>query len=247
MRVVGYIRVSTDAQADKFGIDAQKNLIETYCGSHDMELLDWYIDSGVSGVKESRPQLDRLLFGEIGNPPVEAVIVAKSDRMARDIKLYYYYMMLFEKKKMQLISATEEIVNDDSGLGNVYKALMLFVAEQERVNITKRTSGGRKEKALMGGYSGGRKAYGYRLVNGRLCENPEEAKMVREIFKLREEGKTLRGIAAILEEEGYRQRNGNKFTSNSILSILRNEDLYRGWYSYGGSAKVRGEQDIILK
>lgn len=247
MRVVGYIRVSTDAQADKFGIDTQKSIITEYCESHDMELMDWYIDSGVSGVSESRPQLDLLLFGEIGNPPVEAVIVAKSDRMARDIKLYYYYMMLFEKRKMQLISATEEIVNDDSGLGNVYKALMLFVAEQERANISRRTSGGRREKALMGGYSGGRKAYGYRLVNGRLCEDPEEAKMVREVFLLREEGKTLRAICDILDEEGYLTRKGKKFNSAGIASILKNEELYKGWYTYGGSAKVRGEQDIILK
>lgn len=247
MRVVGYIRVSTDAQAEKFGVEAQRKLIEGYCDTHDMEIIDWYEDTGVSGVKESRPQLDRLLYGSIGNPPVEAVIVAKSDRMARDIKLYYYYMMLLEKKKMQLISATEEIVNDDSGLGNVYKALMLFVAEQERANISRRTSGGRKEKALMGGYSGGRKAYGYKLVNGRLCENPEEANMVREIFKLREEGKTLRAIADILEKEGYISRSGRSFDSSTIASILKREDLYRGWYSYGGSAKVRGEQDIILK
>ena len=136
--VVGYIRVSTDAQAqeDKFGIEGQKTAIMEYCAKNDMQISDWFIDEGESGVKESRPQLDRLLFGEISNPPVEAVIVYKSDRMARDIRLYFYYMMLLEKKGIELISATEPVVDDESGLGGVYKALMMFVASEERKNIT---------------------------------------------------------------------------------------------------------------
>lgn len=150
--VVAYIRVSTDGQIgeDKFGMESQRAIITEYCSKNDMQVSDWYIDEGESGAKVERPALDEILFGEIKNPPVEAVVVAKSDRMARDIKLYFYYMMLLEKKKIELISATEEVVNDDTGLGNVYKALMLFVAEQERKNITKRTSGGRSIKAARG-------------------------------------------------------------------------------------------------
>ena len=62
-------------------------------------------------------------------------MVYKSDRVARHINTYYYYMMLLEKKGMDLLSATEPIVNDESGLGEVYNTLMLFVAEQERNGI----------------------------------------------------------------------------------------------------------------
>lgn len=126
--VVGYCRVSTDGQVgeDKFGIESQKEIVMDYCAKHDMQISDWYIDEGESGVKENRPALDALLFGEIKNPPVKAVVVPKSDRIARDIKLYFYYMMLLEKKGIHLISATEEVVNDETGLGNVYKALMLL-------------------------------------------------------------------------------------------------------------------------
>ena len=75
--------------------------------------------------------------------------------------------MLLEKRGMKLISATEEVVNDDTGLGNVYKALMLFVAEQERNNITKRTSGGRAVKSANGGYSG--LAIGPKIIRWLLC------------------------------------------------------------------------------
>ena len=192
--VVAYCRVSTDGQTGegKFGIDAQKEQIMDYCSRNDMQISAWYIDEGVSGVKESRPMLDALLYGDIKNPPVDAVVVAKSDRIARDIKLYYYFMMLFEKKGMQLISATEEVVNDDTGLGNVYRSLMLFVAEQERKNITRRTSGGRAIKAARGGYSGGRPPYGYKPIGGVLTIVDSEAEVVRKIFEMKKEEPSLR-------------------------------------------------------
>ena len=247
--VVAYCRVSTDGQAqdDKFGIESQKEIIMNYCKAHDMQISEWYVDEGESGVKESRPALDELLFGEVKNPPVKAVIVAKSDRMARDIKLYFYYMMLLEKKDIHLISATEEVVNDDTGLGNVYRSLMMFVAEQERKNITRRTSGGRKVKAASGGYSGGRPPMGYKVDNGRLVIDEEEAKVVRYIFERKHSGKTMISTVDALNENGFKSRSGKKFVISTVQSIWNNEKVYRGWYRYGKDGEwVKGQQEPIL-
>lgn len=247
--VVAYVRVSTDGQAgeDKFGIDSQKEIIMAYCQRNNMQISEWYIDKGQSGVKESRPKLDELLYGEVRNPPVEAVVVAKSDRVARDIKLYYYFLMLFQKKDMNLISATEEVVNDDTGLGNVYKALMLFVAEQERMNITKRTSGGRLVKAAKGGYSGGRTPYGYAAENKKMVIVPEQAKIVRLMFKLKDEDKkTLQQICDILNSLGYTNKSGNKWFVSSVKCIIDNKKVYQGFYKYGNGEWVEGEHEPIL-
>lgn len=248
--VVAYCRVSTDAQAgeDAFGIDAQKKIVMEYCAAHGMQISEWYIDEGESGVKESRPALDSLLFGEIKNPPVKAVIVPKSDRVARDIKLYFYYMMLLEKKGIHLISATEEVVNDDTGLGNVYKALMLFVAEQERNNITKRTSGGRAVKAARGGYSGGRPPYGYKTMNGNLVVVKEEAAIIRRIFEMKDGGMTYVEICDVLNGEGLTNRSGTKFSPSTLQVILGNRPLYEGMYKYGKTNEwVQGQHEPILK
>ena len=247
--VVGYCRVSTDGQCgdDRYGLDEQKRIVMEYCAAHDMQISAWYIDDGVSGAKESRPALDDLLYGEVKNPPVEAVIVPKSDRMARDIKLYFYYMMVLERKKMQLISATEEVVNDDTGLGNVYKALILFVAEQERKNITKRTSGGRRIKASRGGYSGGKPPYGYKPVDGALTIVPEEAENVRLMFAMRDEGLTFQDIVDRLIEMGRKSRNGEFFCVSTVHSIIKNEPLYRGMYKYGKNSEwTPGQHEPIL-
>lgn len=248
--VVAYCRVSTDGQTgdDKFGIDNQKSIIMSYCAAHDMQVSDWYIDEGESGAKESRPELDALLFGEIKNPPVNAVVVAKSDRIARDIKLYFYYMMVLEKKGIHLISATEEVVNDDTGLGNVYKSLMLFVAEQERANITKRTSGGRRIKADRGGYSGGRAPMGYKVENGCLVINEEEAPAVRFIFSCKAKGMTMLATQEALNANGYRTRTGREFAFSTVHSIWNNERTYRGEYKYGDTGNwVKGQHEPILR
>ena len=86
MNVAAYIRVSTDGQCgdDKFGLDVQKQIINEYCAKNGMTILRWYMDEGESGAKE-RPGFDEIVYGEVSNPPTEAVIVAKSDRVARDI------------------------------------------------------------------------------------------------------------------------------------------------------------------
>lgn len=248
--VVAYCRVSTDGQAgeDKFGIESQKRQIMEYCAQNDMQISEWYIDEGISGVKEERPELDRLLYGPIKNPPVEAVIVAKSDRMARDIKLYFYYLMLLQKKKIELISASEKEVDDGSGMGNVYKALMLFVAEQERKNITRRTEGGRKIKAARGEYSGGKPPYGYKVENGQLALLEEEARIVREVFAMRAAGKSLPFIANTLNDRRRKTRKGGPFYPVTVKNILDNERTYRGEYRYGkGGGWVKGSHEPILR
>ena len=249
IEVVAYCRVSTDGQTgeDKFGIDSQKQMIRTYCDAHNMTIVDWYIDEGESGVKENRPALDDLLYGELRNPPVQSVVVAKSDRIARDIKLYFYYMMLLEKRNIHLISATEDVVNDDTGLGNVYKSLMLFVAEQERKNIMKRTSSGRRIKADRGGYSGGRAPMGYKVENGALVINEDEAPVVRFIFSCKARGMNILNTLQALNEKGFKTRNGKSFEYSTVHSIWNNEKTYRGWYRYGATGDwVRGVHEPIL-
>lgn len=248
--VVAYCRVSTDAQAgdDKFGLDAQKQKIMEYCAKNDMQISAWYVDEGISGVKEDRPQFNAILYGEVQNPPVEAVIVYKSDRIARDIKLYFYYMMLLKKKDIELISATEPVVDDETGLGNVYRALMLFVAEQERLNITRRTSGGRAIKSSKGGYAGGRPPFGYRPVSGALTIVPDEAETVRKIFEMKKSGSTYKEICDKLNAEGKVNRSGTKFSISTIQTILGNEKTYQGFYRYGKDGEwVKGVHEPILK
>ena len=92
---------------------------------------------------------------------------------------------------------------------------------------------GREAKVRSGGYAGGKPPLGYKADNGNLVIVPEEAEIVRLVFKLREEGYTLKKIAAALNEQGYRTKKGGEFLHSAVQTILNNEETYRGHYKYG--------------
>lgn len=244
---VAYIRVSTDGQVgdDKYGLDAQRGQILEYAEKNGYEILDWYIDEGVSGVKESRPAFDRIIYGEVSNPPVSTVIVAKTDRVARDINVYFYYKMMLKKKNITLVSISEDF-GQFGVFSSILEAFTLCVAEMERENIMKRTRLGRYEKAKTGGYSGGRPPYGYKVVDNELEIIPEEAEVVREIYQMRKEGKILKEIAGALNARGLKTHTGKPFNTSTIQVILNNKKTYQGYYQYGESDWIQGIHEPIL-
>jgi len=248
MNVVAYIRVSTDGQCgdDKFGLDVQRKTIKEYCEKNGYNILRWFEDEGESGAKE-RPGFDEIVYGEVSNPPYEAVIVAKSDRVARDINIYYYYKMMLCKKDIKLISIAEDF-GQFGVFANMLEAFTLCVAEMERENINKRTSGGRKIKAAQGGYSGGRAPMGYKVSNGGLVINEDEAPAVRRIFELRDNKVTLLDIVDILNKEGFKTRAGKNFLISTVQGVVNNRKTYEGWYRYGKDGEwVKGQHEPILK
>ena len=104
MKAIGYIRVSTEEQSadDKYGIEVQKQAIFDYANRNDFEIVCWLTDT-ISGAKDNRPELDKILYNPDQLPAHEAVIVFKNDRVARDTKLYFYYFYTLEKRNVNLL------------------------------------------------------------------------------------------------------------------------------------------------
>lgn len=247
-RAIGYIRVSTRQQdgEDRYGADVQRAEILSYADTHGYAIVDWKIDC-ISGTSDDRPGLNEILYGGVTNPPIEAVIIFKNDRLARDTKLYFYYLYTLEKRNIKLL-ATEEEFTEGNELANVYRALMQFVAEQERKNIALRTGKGRSIKAACGGYSGGRCPYGYEVVEHQLVINEAERPIVEFVFQEYDKGTPMLRIADMLTDSGRRTRKGTRFQVSSIKSILSNRPLYEGKYKYGKDMNwVDGVHEPILK
>ena len=245
---IGYCRVSTDGQVgdDRFGLDSQKEQILAYAEKNNYTIIEWFIEEGVSGAKESRPVFDKIIYGDVFNPPVECVIVAKSDRIARDINIYYYYKMMLKKKDIQLISISEDF-GQFGVFANMLEAFTICVAEMERENITKRTSMGRNVKAERGGYSGGQAPYGYKVEDKKLVVVPEEADAVRDIFKMYDNKETLQSIADEMNRRGLKTHRGGEFRTSTIQVIVNNRKTYQGWYKYGKTRWVKGQHEAILE
>lgn len=249
MNAIGYCRVSTDGQVgdDKFGIESQKEQIVTYAKKNDINIVEWFIDEGVSGVVESRPQFDKIIYGEVANPPYEAVLVAKNDRIARDINIYFYYKMMLKKKNIVLISIAEDF-GQFGAFSSILEAFTLCVAQMERENINKRTSMGRDVKASRGGYAGGRTPFGYIPQNRKLVIKDEEAEIVKTIFELKDnQNKTYQYICDYLNSQGKVNRSGKPFLISTVQTIYENRNVYLGYYKYGKAASwVKGEHDAII-
>ena len=249
-KAVAYMRVSTNGQTgeDAFGLDAQKEQIIEYCRANDIFIVDWFIDEGVSGADPRKPGLDAIIAGAATNPPIEMVITAKNDRISRKVEYYYAYKIKHHEAGLDIVSVAEDFGREGM-FTPILEALTAAMAEVERGMITARTSGGRKVKASRGGYSGGRTPYGYvadKNVRGMVIDE-EQAKIVRLIFKMKQEGHTYQQIVDKLNSCGYTNRSGTKWAISSVQVILGNERTYRGEYRYGKDGEwVKGAHEPIL-
>ena len=250
-QAVAYLRVSTTGQVgeDAFGLDAQKEQIIEYSKANDIKIVDWFIDEGVSGADAHKPGLDAIVAGAAVNPPIEMVITAKNDRISRKVEYYYAYKIKLQEVGIKIVSVAEDFGRDGM-FTPILEALTAAMAEVERGMITARTSIGRKVLASRGGYSGGRTPYGYMVdknIRGMVI-NEDQAKVVRLIFAMKNQGYTLQRITDELNKEGYTNKSGGKWSISSVQVILGNEQTYRGMYRYGGESApwVKGVHEPIL-
>ena len=249
-RGVAYIRVSTEEQAkdDHYGIPAQRVEILRFAAEHDITIYenDWYIDAGISGSSRERPEFGRILSQEVQNPPIECVIVAKADRISRDVTTYYVYKDLLARKNIDIISVKENWGGQDKITATILEGFMAIMADVEREVIKYRFTVGREGKARHGGYAGGRSPYGYDIRDGSLVINEEEAETVRLIFQAYDSGRSLNSIAQLLNAEGVLPRRGQSFHASTIREIVQNRRTYQGYYRYGEMDWVKGQHEPIL-
>ena len=245
---IGYIRVSTNEQSkeDRFGKQAQKEAILQYAKENQIKIVQWFTDV-ISGVKEERPAWNVILMNQdVGNPPYDCVVVYKSDRVARDVQLYFYFEFLLRKKNVELLAVKDDFAGVPDAFKGIMKSLVIFMAEQERNNINMRTSAGRKMKASVGGYAGGRCPYGYDVVSGTLQINDAQAQVVRMIFEMRKQGSTFQSIADFLNENHIYTKTGKLWQSPTVKAIIDNKKFYQGYYRYGTKEYIKGSQEAII-
>lgn len=201
LRVAYYLRVSTDEQVEKFGLDLQKSAIEAVIkskgklenGEDAMVLVDEkyiYQDDGVTGTMDInvRPAFSRLIEDIVNAPegqkPFDIVAVYKIDRFARKLKVLIDVLDFFKKKQIEFISSTESI-DTSTPYGRAMLGIMGVIAELEWETIRDRTQKGREQAIIQGKFIGTHPVYGYKKDdNGFLIIVKDEAEIVKRIFRL---------------------------------------------------------------
>lgn len=204
MKAVGYIRVSTEEQADSGrSLDAQKRRIEEWCAARKYELVQVFADEGVSAsiALKDRPAGGQLLRWVHSTRSDVAVVSVKLDRLSRNTRHFLELVEdSFQGISLYLLDFSGDVVNTASPSGKLVITMMAAVAESERAMTIERvrfTMQDMKKRGLRVGDL----PYGKRLgINNQLEEHPEEAEIVRHILAARESGLSIRGIAAVLNE-----------------------------------------------
>lgn len=228
-----YMRVSTEEQAkDGFSIHAQKEKLSKYASANDWEVIDYYIDDGISGKNlQDRPDVKRLIndvkLGKINN-----VLVYKLDRITRSVKDLINLIELFEKNDCCFNSVTEKL-DTSNAVGRMFIKIIGIFAEFERENLAERVSFGYEQKTREGNYTNtnGVNGYDYVVGKGTLTINEQEKIIIQNIYKEYLNGASMLKIAKDLNQKNIPSKRGGQWRQSTIKSILTNP-LYIGKICY---------------
>lgn len=245
----GYIRVSTETQAEKGGgLDVQRSAIEKYAADHGITLQKIFCDAGISGTQESRPELDELLLETITEGDI--IIVHNTSRLWRSIFAQATVMKAVIQAKANIISIDEpnfDVYKYQQDPENFMITGMLGMLDQwERMTIARKLARGRTNKAHKGDKPSGNCPFGYRYTADKkhIEPDPAEAPIVKQIFSEGQKGTSLENIAKMLNEKGIKTRKGNDWQRGSLHAIVHN-NFYTGIVTHQG-IEIPGNHEPII-
>jgi DNA invertase Pin-like site-specific DNA recombinase len=143
-RVAIYARVSTGDQT----CDNQLRDLRDYCRARGWETMTEYVDQGISGTREKRPALDKLM-AEVKARKVDVVVVAAFDRFGRSVRHLVEALDLFHHLNVEFISLREQ-VDTGSALGQAIFTIIAAIAQLERSLIVERVKAGLRRARAEG-------------------------------------------------------------------------------------------------
>jgi DNA invertase Pin-like site-specific DNA recombinase len=225
MKVIGYVRVSTDRQADEgLGLAIQEKAIRQWAKANGHRLAGICRDEGVSGTKDTaqRPGLADAV-NAVCEKRAAAIVVHRMDRLARTLTVQEGILSHVWNCQGEVYSVdTGQVLRDDAEdpMRTFVRQVMGAASELERAMVVARMRAGRRHKAADGGYAYGAPGFGYRAEGGALVPEPAEQEALARMLALRAEGKSLRQIADALNGEGHQSKRGGVWHSASVGRVL---------------------------
>ena len=253
-----YTRVSTDQGLEQEfnSLNAQREASEAYTKSQAHEgwvcLCDAYDDGGYSGGSMERPALQRLLT-DVRAGKLDVIVVYKVDRLTRSLADFAKLVELFDANQVSFVSVTQSF-NTTTSMGRLTLNVLLSFAQFEREvtgeRIRDKVAASKKKGLWMGGVV----PYGYRVENRKLVVEDAEANVVRLIFELYCQLKSILALIRELEERGIRSRvrkltsgkeiGGIPLTTGPLSHLLGNR-MYLGEINHRDKS-YPGEHEPII-
>jgi len=231
IKVVGYVRVSTEEQAGSgVSLASQASKLGMYAELHDLEMVALIEDPGASAKSLERPGLARAL-AMLDSGEAEGLVVAKLDRLTRNVAdLAGLLDDYFGERAGRQLFSVGDAIDTRTAAGRLVLNVLMSVSQWEREVIVERTRDAMRHKRSKAERLG-TIPYGRDLgPDGKtLVANPEEEAALALMADLAGRGWTLRAIAAELDLRGYRPKGGGSgWRHSTVGDILKR--------SRGGSA-----------
>jgi len=217
-----YCRVSTQDQArEGFSLEEQEERLRALCKYKGYEIVDVYIDAGISAKDTNRPEFQRMM-NDVKAKKINRILSLKLDRCTRSIMDLEHLVRFLEENDCSLECAYEEI-NTSNANGRFFVRMLTILAQLEIERTSERTMIG-LAGALKAKHYPGKTPIGYKKVNKILEIDDEEAPIIKRIFDEYINGMSACKIAKVFTKENVLNRS---WGSTTIDRILDNK-IYKG-------------------
>ena len=226
LRVAAYCRVSTDSDEQATSYETQvTHYTEYITGNPEWSFAGVYADDGISGTNTKKREEFNRMIADCMDGKIDMVITKSISRFARNTLDCLKYIRQLKERNIPVFFEKENI-NTLDAKGEVLLTIMASLAQQESQSLSQNVKLGLQFRYQRGEVQVNHSRFlGYtKDENGRLVIDPEQAEVVRRIFREYLDGYSTDKIAAGLERDGILTGAGNpRWHTSTIAKILRNE------------------------
>lgn len=254
-----YVRKSSEEGLDMSynSLEAQSDACAAYIASQRHEgwvrLQQVYEDGGYSGGTLERPGLQQLL-ADVASGKIDIIVVYKIDRLTRSLTDFAKLNDLLDRNKVSFVAVTQQF-NTSTSMGRLTLNVLLSFAQFEREVAGERIRDKVAASKKKGMWMGGPVPLGYAVRDRKLIIVPDEAEIVRGMFKRYLELRSVHLLQRELEEQGVRSRlrhlgdgrmlGGQVLGRGAIAHMLKNP-LYVGQVRFQNQLHA-GQHDQIVE
>ncbi|HVY26080.1 MAG TPA: recombinase family protein [Polyangiaceae bacterium] len=246
-KAVAYARVSTPEQAERdLSLPAQISSIRRYAQDHGLLLVGEYVERGITATDDNRPEFRRMLQ-DIFAPSSEvgSIIVTHGSRFMRNATKARVHKEALRKRGIRVVAIQQEVSDDPNG--RFAEGVFELIDQLESETNGVRTRAGMAENARQGFFNGSKAPFGFRVekisttagLKNKLLIDPNEADVVREVFRRYLAGSGAKSTARELNQRGLLYRKQH-WTRDLVLKVISDSGVI-GTY-YWGRLDTRGKQ-----